>query len=186
MTMQTTALLMHNLLGRGARVGPNVEVVTKTATGAHRQSLAQTRDRACQLAHALAAEGIQSDEHVASFAWNNHHHLEMYQGVPSMGALLHTLNIRLSPGELEYIISHAEDQIIILDPDSLLVLMSAEQVTISAGVPTIWQGAMSALKEDPNRCDFSNLTRVTCGGSAPPPALMEWFWEELKCEMIQG
>ena len=122
MTMQRTPLLMHRLMDRGARVAPDVEVVTLGADGKHRQSLAQTRARACQLAHALAEAGVEPGDRVASFGWNNHYHLEQYQGVPSMGAVLHTLNIRLSPGELEYIINHAADKVIIADQDVLPLL----------------------------------------------------------------
>ena len=58
-----------------------------------------------------------------------------------------------------------------MDPKSLLDLMAAEEVTISAGVPTIWQGAKAALEAEPKRWDLSKLERLTCGGSAPPLAL---------------
>ena len=97
MTMQTTPLLMSRILGRGAHLDPEVEVVTMQADGCHRQSLKQTWDRANQLAHALKGAGIGIGDRVGSFMWNNYRHLELYQGVPSMGAVLHTLNIRLSP-----------------------------------------------------------------------------------------
>ena len=63
--------------------------------------------RVRRLANALRGHGIHTGDRVASFLWNGHHHLELYHGVPSMGAVLHTLNIRLSPHDLEYIINHA-------------------------------------------------------------------------------
>jgi fatty-acyl-CoA synthase len=122
MTMQNTPLLMSRILGRGAKLDPEVEVVTKLADGTHRQTLKQTWDRANQLAHALKEHGIGVGDRVASFMWNNYRHLELYQAVPSMGAVLHTLNIRLSPTDLEYIINHAKDRVIFIDEDLLPLL----------------------------------------------------------------
>ena len=257
--------------------------------------------------------------------WNGSRHLEAYHAVAGMGAVLHTLNVRLSPKDLEYIINHAEDQIIIvdadvlpllevlngkipcvrkvvvatedgfegwstelpdpvdyeafiegqpthfdwpqidenspmglcytsgttgnpkgveyehrsqylhtltqcmtdsmgltgtdtvcgivpmfhamgwgipwsalmlgckqvmphrfMDPARLLDLMAAEKVTLSAGVPTIWQGVKGLYEANPDAYDLSALSRLTCGGSSPPPSLIRWFWDELDVEMIQG
>jgi len=323
MTMQRTPLLMWRLMDRGARVAPDEEVVTLTGQGVVRQSYAETRARACQLAGALREHGIQIGDRVASFMWNGFRHLELYQAVPSMGAVLHTLNIRLSPMELEYIINHAEDRVILIDqdllpalerlagkipcvervvvcsetddwqttlpgavdyeefiagqptdcswpeldenaplglcytsgttgdpkgvmythrstylhtitqsmtdvlglsatdtvcgivpmfhamgwglpfsatmlgckqvmphrfmdPESLLDLFDSEGVTLSAGVPTIWQGVRAQLEAQPKRWDLSKVERLTCGGSQPPPEMLRWCWEELGVEMIQG
>ena len=122
MTMQNTPLLMSQILGRGALLDPAVEVVTQMEQGTHRQSLQQTWQRANQLAHALNAYGIQVGDRVASFMWNNYRHLELYQAVPSMGAVLHTLNIRLGAADLEYIINHAQDRVLFIDEDLLPLL----------------------------------------------------------------
>lgn len=323
MTMQNTPLLMSRILGRGALLDPEVEVVTQQADGTHRQTLKQTWDRANQVAHALKAHGIGTGDRIGSFMWNNYRHLELYQGVPSMGAVLHTLNIRLSPADLEYIINHAGDRVIFADedllplleplwdripcvellvicrhgeggessfenqidyedfikgqptqydwpeidetspmglcytsgttgkpkgvmytnrstylhtltesltdsiglsaldsvlgivpmfhamgwglpfvasmlgckqvmphrfmlPDVFLKLMVEEEVTISAGVPTIWQGVRAALEADPDKYDLSKLSRLTCGGSSPPVEMMRWYWESYNIEMVQG
>jgi fatty-acyl-CoA synthase len=323
MTMQRTPLLLSRILGRGAALDPNEEVVTLLADGTHRQTLKATWDRANQLAHALAGAGVKPGDRVASFMWNNYRHLELYQAVPSMGAVLHTLNIRLSPTDLEYIINHAADKVIVadedllplleplvdkmptveriiicrhgeggetsfastddyedfisgqgteydwpeidenapmglcytsgttgkpkgvmytnrstylhtmsqamtdamamsaldavcgivpmfhamgwgvpftasmlgckqvmphrfMDPEKLIQLMTEEEVTISAGVPTIWQGVKAVLEAQPEKYDTSNLARLTCGGSAPPVSMMRWYWEEHGIEMIQG
>ena len=323
MTMQNTPLLMSRILGRGAKLDPNEEVVTLQENGTHRQTLKTTWDRANQLANALTDMGIKVGDRVASFMWNNYRHLELYQAVPSMGAVLHTLNIRLSPTDLEYIINHAEDRVIFCDedllplleplvdkmptvellvicrhgeggessfgntadyedfiagrdtnfawpdidetapmglcytsgttgkpkgvmytnrstylhtitqamtdsmslsaldavcgivpmfhamgwglpftasmlgckqvmphkymvPDRLLNLMCQEEVTISAGVPTIWQGVRAILEAEPGKYDMSNLSRLTCGGSAPPVEMMRWYWETHGIEMVQG
>ena len=323
MTMQRTPLLLSRILGRGAALDPNEEVVTLLADGTHRQTLKATWNRANQLAHALAGVGVKPGDRVASFMWNNYRHLELYQAVPSMGAVLHTLNIRLSPTDLEYIINHAADKVIVadedllplleplvdkmptveriiicrhgeggetsfastddyedfisgqgteydwpeidenapmglcytsgttgkpkgvmytnrstylhtmsqamtdamamsaldavcgivpmfhamgwgvpftasmlgckqvmphrfMDPEKLIQLMTEEEVTISAGVPTIWQGVKAVLEAQPDKYDTSNLARLTCGGSAPPVSMMRWYWEEHGIEMIQG
>ena len=123
MTMQQTPLILSRILGRGAVPDPEVEVVTAQAGGTtHRQTLGQTWDRANQVAHALKNHGIEIGDRVASFMWNNYRHLELYQGVPSMGAVLHTLNVRLSPTDLEYIINHANDRVIFADEDILPLL----------------------------------------------------------------
>ena len=122
MTMQKTPLLMSRILGRGAILDPNIEVVTMQAEGMHRQTLKQTWDRANQVANALYKHGIEVGDRVGSFMWNNYRHLELYQAVPSMGCVLHTLNIRLSPTDLEYIINHANDRVIFADEDLLPLL----------------------------------------------------------------
>ena len=323
MTMQNTPLLMSRILGRGATLDPEVEIVTQQVNSNHRQTIKQTWDRANQVAHALDKQGIKVGDRVGSFMWNNYRHLELYQGVPSMGAVLHTLNIRLSPTDLEYIINHADDRVIFADedllplleplwakipcvelliicrhgeggessfgnqidyedfiadqpsefnwpeinetspmglcytsgttgkpkgvmytnrstylhtltesltdsiglsaldsllgivpmfhamgwglpfaasmlgckqvmphrfmlPDVFLKLMVEEEVTISAGVPTIWQGVRAALQAEPDKYDLSKMGRLTCGGSAPPVEMMRWYWESHQIEMIQG
>ena len=325
MAMQHTPLLMHRLLDRGAKVAPNEEIVTMTETGTRRQTYLQTRNRAHQLAHALRDAGIEVGDRVGTFMWNGSRHLEVYHACAGMGAVLHTLNIRLSDKDLEYIIDHAQDKVIIADADALpllevlkdrmpsvtqvivateegfegwqtqlpkavdyedfiagkptqfewpeidensplglcytsgttgnpkgveyehrsqylhtmaqcmtdsmalsatdtlcgivpmfhamgwglpwsatmlgckqvmphrfmdpvrlIDLMVAEGVTVSAGVPTIWQGVKGLYEAEPGKYDLSKLSRLTCGGSSPPPSLIRWFWDTLNVEMIQG
>lgn len=325
MTMQRTPLLLSRLMDRGPHLNPHEEIVTRSETGLHRLTYAELKHRTCQLATALADSGVAIGDRVGSFLWNNHRHLELYYAVPAMGAVLHTLNIRLSARDLEYIINHAADRIVFVDEDLLplveplaskcptvelwvvcsdrpagewkttlpgavgyeewigqrtshyrwpeidenspmglcytsgttgnpkgvmythrstylhtmaqamtdsiglsatdcvlpivpmfhamswglpftstmlgmkvvfpnrfmgakdiLDLMAAEQVTVSAGVPTIWQGLKAALEAEPGRWELKNLARVTCGGSAPPVSLMRWYWDHLGVEMVQG
>ena len=325
MAMQHTPLLMGFILDRGAKVAPNEEIVTATESGVRKQTYKETRDRAHQLAHALADAGVEIGDRVATFMWNGSRHLEAYHACAGMGAVLHTLNIRLSDKDLEYIIDHAQDKVIIadadvlpllevlkdrmpsvervivateegfegwqtdlpnpidyedfiagkpthyewpiidensplglcytsgttgnpkgveyehrsqylhtmaqcmtdsmglsatdsvlgivpmfhamgwgipwsalmlgckqvmphrfMDPARLLDLLVSEEVTVSAGVPTIWQGVKGLYEANPEAYDLSNLSRLTCGGSAPPPSLIRWYWDTLDIEMIQG
>ena len=71
-------------------------------------------------------------------------------------------------------------------PDAFLRLMQEEEVTISAGVPTIWQGVKATLEANPGKYDISTVGRLTCGGSAPPPSMIRWYWDNYNIEMIQG
>ncbi len=100
-----------------AKYYPGKEIVSVYTTGTFRYTYADWYKRTCQLAGALRAFGIQKGDRVASFSLNNHRHLELYFGVPCMGAVLHTLNIRLSVEHLVYIINHAEDRILFIDED---------------------------------------------------------------------
>ena len=323
--MQHTPLSMSRIIDRGATLAPDVEIVTATESGTRRQTYAETRDRAHQLAHALTDAGIRIGDRVGTFMWNGSQHLETYYATAGMGAVMHTLNIRLSEHDLEYIINHAEDRLIIadadalplleklagripsvekvvvvesegfenqsttvaeaveyeaflaghptrfewpdldenaalglcytsgttgnpkgveyehrsqylhtmalcmtdsmalsatdtvcgvvpmfhamgwgvpwvalmlgckqvmphrfMDPARLLQLMVDEGVTLSAGVPTIWQGVRAVYEVNPDAYDTSRLSRLTCGGSAPPPSLIRWYWDALGVEMIQG
>jgi fatty-acyl-CoA synthase len=90
-------------------------------------------ERAKRLAIALPGLGIQRGDRVATLAWNHHEHLEAYFGVPSSGAVLHTLNLRLHPDDLIYIINHADDKALLVD-DVLLPLYEKLRNRISPGV----------------------------------------------------
>ena len=122
MTMQRTPLLMSRLLDRGAWIAPEAEIVTLTSDGTHRQTYADTRRRAGQLANGLRDLGIAFGDRVASFMWNGSRHLELYHAVPSIGSVLHTLNVRLGADDLKYIVNHAADRIIFADADLLPIL----------------------------------------------------------------
>ncbi|MBI2878651.1 MAG: long-chain fatty acid--CoA ligase, partial [Candidatus Rokubacteria bacterium] len=104
---------------RARRLFPRKEIVTRTLDGRHRYTYADFADRALRLASALQSLGIGKGDRVATFAWNSHRHLEAYFAVPCMGAVLHTLNIRLAPDHLTYIINHAEDRILLVDASLL-------------------------------------------------------------------
>jgi fatty-acyl-CoA synthase len=116
--LTTTAIMRH-----GGRVHGASECVTWTDDGPRRASYAEVVERADRLAGALARLGIEPGDRVGTFMWNSQEHLEAYFAVPSMGAVLHTLNIRLFPEQLTYVINHAEDRVIIVD-DSLVPVLA--------------------------------------------------------------
>lgn len=115
--MMNYPLLLTNFMQHAARFYPDKEIVSVYTTGTFRYTYADWYKRTSQLAGALSSLGIKKGDRVASFSLNNHRHLELYFGVPCMGAVLHTLNIRLSAENLVYIINHAEDRILFIDED---------------------------------------------------------------------
>lgn len=154
--MQHTPLLMRQLVERGAIVAPGEEIVTATASGTKRQTYLETRNRAHQLAHALADAGVKIGDRVGTLMWNNARHLEAYYAVSCMGAVLHTLNIRLSPTDLEYIVNHAEDKVIIVDVDVLPVLekVLGKIPTVKKVIVATEEGFEGWKTELPNATDY--------------------------------
>ncbi|MGB3438895.1 MAG: long-chain fatty acid--CoA ligase [Actinophytocola sp.] len=114
-TMQDGQLSIANLLRHGSRVHAGAEVVTWTGAEPRRSTYAQVGKEAAKLAHALRGLGVTSDQRVGTFMWNNTEHLVAYLAVPAMGAVLHTLNIRLFPEQLTYVANHAEDHVVLVD-----------------------------------------------------------------------
>jgi len=115
-------LTLQHILRRMRRMYGDSEVVTLTDDGTTRASYAEVCDRIDRLCRALRVLGVQDGDRVATFAWNSQRHLEAYMGVPCMGAVLHTLNIRLFEEQLTYIANHAKDKVVLVD-DSLVPLL---------------------------------------------------------------
>jgi len=113
--MQHDELVLTRILERAATFHPRQQIVTKTATGIERESYEDMVERAARLANALAALGVRAGDRVGSFGFNTSRHLELYFGVPCMGAVLHTLNIRLHPDQMAWIANHAEDKVILVE-----------------------------------------------------------------------
>src|SRR5213080_663255 len=109
LTLQLVLRRMRTMNGRQ-------EVVTLTDGEPDRITFAEVGERVDRLAHALTAMGIKPGDRVATFSWNSQRHLEGYLAVPCIGAVLHTLNIRLFPEQLQYIVEHADDTLLFLDP----------------------------------------------------------------------
>src|SRR3954470_11621403 len=116
-TMQDRNLLVSTILEHGARVHPDATVVHYQGGPASTATFAEVADAAAHLAGALAGLGVGPDDVVATLAWNTPAHLAAYFAVPSMGAVLHTLNLRLSDEQLVYIVNHAGDRVVVVDQD---------------------------------------------------------------------
>src|SRR5881227_611178 len=114
-TMMDVPLTITSVMRYGTSVFGDREVVTWTGDGTRRRTYAEAGRRAARLASALRGLGVDADQRVATFMWNNAEHLEAYLAIPSMGAVLHTLNIRLATNEVGYIATHAEDYAVIVD-----------------------------------------------------------------------
>lgn len=105
-----TAIMRHSCGVHGART-----VTTATDDGYRHTTYRELGQQAAQLANGLRRLGVTGDERIATFMWNNAEHLAAYLAVPSMGAVLHTLNIRLFPEQITFVANEAEDQVVLVD-----------------------------------------------------------------------
>ena len=123
-TMQDFPLTVTAILRHGT--GPHADRVVTTATGDDYREITygELGRRVARLAHGLRGIGVSGDERVATFMWNNQEHLEAYFAAPCMGAVLHTLNIRLPGEQIAYIANEAEDRVVLVDM-SLAPLLAA-------------------------------------------------------------
>ena len=114
--MMDRPLLISSILDFAERFHGATEVVSRNVDGSiHRTTWGGIARRARQVASALTALGVRQGDRVATIAWNNHRHLELYFAVSSMGAILHTINPRLSPEQLSFVVHHAEDKVLVFD-----------------------------------------------------------------------
>ena len=114
-TMQNSPLTVAAILRYAVGVHGDRTVTTATGDGFRHATYSEVGRQAARLANALRRLGIDSDQRVATFMWNNQEHLEAYVAIPSMGAVLHTLNIRLFPEQIEFVAYEAADQVVIAD-----------------------------------------------------------------------
>jgi fatty-acyl-CoA synthase len=139
--LTVTAILQH-----GSRIYPDSECVTWTGDGARRATYAEIARNAERLAAALTGLGVATGDRIGTFCWNNQEHLEAYYAVPCMGAVLHTLNIRLPAAQLVQIVEHAEDRIVIVDSTLIPAIAPvADQLTSVETYIVIGDGDASAL-----------------------------------------
>jgi fatty-acyl-CoA synthase len=115
-TIMASPLLLTSLVERAGKLFPDVEIVSARPDGTvHRYTYRDLHRRSRQLSAALQGAKIARGDRVATLMWNEHEHLEAYFGVPAVGAVVHTLNLRLHPDEIAYIVNHAEDRFLIVD-----------------------------------------------------------------------
>src|ERR671928_1214587 len=113
--MMERPLLIRDIAERAERLFGDREIVSVTHGDVERSSYAEVVERARRVASSLQRLGVRPGDRVATFGWNSARHLELYLAVPAMGAVLHTLNIRLHADDLRYIAGHAEDRVVFLD-----------------------------------------------------------------------
>ncbi|WP_189322156.1 long-chain fatty acid--CoA ligase [Streptomyces flaveus] len=155
-TMQDVPLLISRILTHGSTIHGSSQVITWTGEGEpHRRSFAEIGARAARLAHALRELGVEEGQPTGTLMWNNAEHVEAYFAIPSMGAVLHTLNLRLPPEQLAWIVNHAADRVVIAN-GSLLPLLApllphlktVEHVIVSGpGDRSLLDGASAQVHE---------------------------------------
>ena len=140
-TFGSAPLTVHAVLQHGRTVHADSEVVFSDGSVAERSTYAEVAEGAERLAAALHRLGVRPGDRVATLCWNHRQHLEAYFAIPAMGAVLHTLNARLFPEQLAWIINHAEDRVILVD-DSLTPLLAkiADSLTSVEHVIVIGEG----------------------------------------------
>jgi fatty-acyl-CoA synthase len=147
-TMQDVPLTITAIMRHACDLHGDRTVTTATGDGYRHTTVKEVGQQAARLANALRGMGISGDQRVATFMWNNAEHLVAYMAVPSMGAVLHTLNIRLSPEQIAFIANEAEDQVVIADV-SLVAQLAAVLPKLETvhTVIVVGDGDVSALSE---------------------------------------
>jgi fatty-acyl-CoA synthase len=190
--VDTAQLTIARLLGRAALYYGDREIVTFGVPDLSRTTYAEFVRRVHRLAHVLASLGVQRGDRVATLAWNHQRHLELYFAIPSSGAVLHTVNLRLAPAQIRQIIDHADDNVIFIDADQVeaaseaLAGRAALRVVVmgdpSGGLPDGWLSYEQLMGDMPDK-DFpfphdlsENETASICYSSATtgPPKGVEY------------
>jgi fatty-acyl-CoA synthase len=120
--MMNIPLNISAMLERAETFFPKKQVISRMSTGIKRHTYKEIGTRTRKLASALKKLGVHQGDRVGTFAWNHHRHLEAYFAIPGIGAVLHTINIRLSPQHIAYIVNHAEDKVLFIDDDLLPII----------------------------------------------------------------
>ena len=156
-TMQDFPLTVTGILRHGTGWNSSRRVTTASADGYRDISYGELGTRVAQLAHGLRHLGVTDGDRVATFMWNNQEHLEAYFAAPCMGAVLHTLNIRLAGEQIAFIANQAEDRVVLVDmslaPQLAAVLpeMTSVQTVVAVGEGDV--ASLTALRQDVVRYD---------------------------------
>jgi len=118
-------MTLHAFLWRAENVFSDQEIVSRTHEGIHRYTFGEYADRVRKLASALDRRGYGENDRIATFAWNNHWHHELYYGVPCQGTQLHMINILLPDSHIQHLVSDSEDKVLVVDPTMLEKLEGA-------------------------------------------------------------
>ncbi|MDB6179919.1 long-chain fatty acid--CoA ligase [Paracoccus fistulariae] len=175
--MMHRPLLQGGLLDFAADSFPDAEIVSRRVEGdTHRESYAEARERVTQLSFALEHLGVEMGDRVATLAWNGYRHFELYYAIPGIGAVCHTINPRLSPEQMIYIIRHAEDKVIFTDLTFVPMLEKLQEhlpplhyviMTDRAHMPQTSLDALcyeDLLQGHPTRRDWPEFAETTASG----------------------
>jgi acyl-CoA synthetase (AMP-forming)/AMP-acid ligase II len=173
--MMDQPLLITGLIRYAARYHADTEIVTKTVEGPiHRYTYATAYARIQQLAHALGALGVRPGDRLATMAWNGHRHFELYYAISGIGAICHTVNPRLFAPQIEYILNHAEDRYVFLDPTFVpLVEQLAPKLKSVKGYVVLTDAGQMPSSTLPNLICYEELI-ANRPATYDWPALDEW------------
>jgi fatty-acyl-CoA synthase len=166
--MMQYPLTIRHILERAVDLFPEQTIVSKFPDRVERMTYADFHGRAHRLGHVLASLGVGRSTRVGSLCWNSHRHLELYFAVPSFGAVLHTLNLRLSEDQLAYIISHANDEVIFCDA-SLLPIVHR----IRHQIPCVRKIVAVPDEAHNEELDYERLLAAASGEAYPWPQIEE-------------
>jgi fatty-acyl-CoA synthase len=167
-TMMDYPLTLQHIYNRGRRLFPNQEIVTSLGDSYERSTYGEVFARVERLAAALEGLGVRRGDRVATLAWNSTRHYELYFAVPCMGAVLHTLNLRLPPNQAAFIIKDAADKVIFVDADLVPLLMGVKDALGSVSHVVVMNGPLPENTEGlPPVLDYEQLL-------ASAPATYEW------------
>jgi len=169
-TMPDLPLTINELLRHGRTVHAEAKVLTcNSPDDITETTFAEVADRADLLAAGLASIGVEPGDRVGTFMWNNQRHMEAYLAIPCMGAVLHTLNIRLFPEQLAYVADHAEDKVIIVDGSIAPLLAKViDQLPKVETIVTCGEGDWSAFAATKRLVDYEELLAAQEPGFAYP------------------
>ncbi|WP_138378801.1 long-chain-fatty-acid--CoA ligase [Luteithermobacter gelatinilyticus] len=170
--MQDHPLLISSLLRHAERYHADSEIVSKAIEGGiHRTTYGEMGRRAAQLAHAMTRLGLKQGECVGTIAWNSYRHMELYYGISGMGAILNTINPRLFPEQLSYIINHAECRYLFVDLTFVPLLEKLE--------PELKQVKAVVIMTDKLHMPESSLSRTVCYEELIAPEETHFDWPTL-------
>ena len=166
-------LLVSSILNRAKTASPDKQIITRTESGDHRYTYRDLAARVNRLCNALAALGVRQGDRVGTFGWNTYRHLEAYFASPVMGAVNHTINIRLFPEDLVYIVNHAQDKVLLVDPDLAPVLEQLAPRFESVEHFVIMTDGPEPATTLPNALSYETLL-AQASEEFTPPALDEY------------
>ncbi|MES3024654.1 MAG: long-chain-fatty-acid--CoA ligase [Pseudomonadota bacterium] len=168
--MQHQSLLVSTLIEHACHNHPHQEIVSRSCEGPLvRSTYGEVGARARQMANALSRLGVRQGERIGTLAWNGHRHMELYYAVSGMGAVLHTINPRLFPEQLAYIVDHADDQYLFFDISfAPLLALLAPQLTRVKGFVAMTDRAHMPVLDVPNLLCYEELIETESASFAWP------------------